>query len=302
MRTVTVVGHGTVRVVPDTAVVRVAAAHGATGVKEALAGVSSTVEAIGEVARRYTDESRIASHELTVWPSLDYEGMPAGFQARHALAISCDDLGRAGELVAALASEVGDRLQIEGLALEVSDPGAAQASAREAAYADATERAAHLAKLAGAKVGELQMASEGVMHVPSIVGDGAATAAYASKMEVGFEPGETAVAASVTVDLPAARGPIVHDECVVSLPVRQQERRGLSRSSRADGLGDQGGGEAHEGEAAAGGGVRAGGVDARDRGGRAEPAADGGPALPEHAHAASRPSARPGRAGCGRSG
>ena len=199
MRTITVAGHGTIRVVPDTAVVRVAAAHGADGVKEALAGVSSTVDAIGKVARKFTDESRISSQELTVWPSLDYEGLPSGFQARHALRIGCDDLSRAGELVAALASQIGDRLQIEGVALEVSDPAATQTSARAAAYADAVARAEHLAGLAGVTVGEVQTVSEGVMHVPSLMADGAATATYASKMEVGFEPGETSVSTSVTV-------------------------------------------------------------------------------------------------------
>jgi uncharacterized protein len=199
MRTITVAGHGTIRVVPDTAVVRVAAAHGANGVTEAVAGVSSTVDAIGKVARRYTDEKRIASQELTVWPSLDYEGLPAGFQARHALRIGCDDLSRAGELVTALAKEIGDRLQIEGVSLEVSDPDARQVAAREAAYSDAVVRAEHLAGLAGAAIGEVQTVSEGVMHVPSVVAEGSAGATYASKMEVGFEPGETSVTASVTV-------------------------------------------------------------------------------------------------------
>jgi len=199
MRTITVVGRGSVRVVPDNAVVRVAAAYGADGVKEALAGVASAVEALGKVARTYTDENRIASQELTVWPSLDFEGLPSGFQARHSLAIGCGDLGRAGELVAALATEVGDRLQIEGVALEVSDQDAARAEAREAAYVDAVTRAQQLADLAGAKVGELQMVSEGVAHVPSLVADTASSAAYATKMEAGFEPGETSVTASLTV-------------------------------------------------------------------------------------------------------
>ena len=43
------------------------------------------------------------------------------------------------------------------------------------------------------------MVSEGVVHVPSLVADTAASAAYATKMEVGFEPGETSVTASLTV-------------------------------------------------------------------------------------------------------
>jgi uncharacterized protein YggE len=206
MRTITVVGRGTVRVVPDTAVVRVAAAYGADGVKEALAGVASAVESLGKVARTYTDETRIASHELTVWPSLDFEGLPSGFQARHSLAIGCDDLVRAGELVTALAAEVGDRLQIEGVALEVSDPDAARATARERAYADAVARAEHLAGLAGVHLGKVQSLAEGVAQVPSLVADTASGAAYATKMEAGFEPGETNVTASLTVTFEVSEG------------------------------------------------------------------------------------------------
>jgi uncharacterized protein YggE len=197
MRTITVTGHGSVLVVPDTAMVRVAAAYSADGVQEALAGVSSTVEAIGKVARRFTDEARIRSHELTVWPSLDYEGLPAGFQARHGLAIGCDDLGRAGELVAALATEIGDRLQIEAVALEVSDPAAAGAAAREAAYADARARAEHLAGLTGLALGDLQSVTEGAGHAPAA--ENSTAAAFASKMDVAFEPGQTSVGAVVTV-------------------------------------------------------------------------------------------------------
>jgi uncharacterized protein YggE len=197
MRTITVTGHGSVRVVPDSALVRVAAAHSAGGVEEALAGVSSAVAAIGEVARRFTGEERIGSQGLTVWPSLDYEGLPSGFQARHSLAIGCDDLGRAGALVSALAAEIGDRLQIEAVALEVSDPAAARAAAREAAYADARERAEHLAALAGLAVGDVQALTEGPAHVP--VADSPTAAALASKMEVELEPGQTSLGAVVTV-------------------------------------------------------------------------------------------------------
>ncbi len=54
-RTVTVTGQGSARVVPDIAVVRLAAAHRAADVAGALAGVDDAVATAGAVARRFTD-------------------------------------------------------------------------------------------------------------------------------------------------------------------------------------------------------------------------------------------------------
>lgn len=197
MRTLTVTGAGTAGVVPDSATVRVAAAFRADGVTAALAGVSSAVDAIGQVARRFTDESRIGSQGLSVWPSHDFEGMPAGFEARHSLAIGCGDIAAAGELVSALAAEAGDRLQVESVGLDVADRSGPLAAAREAAWADARARAEHLAGLAGATVGEVQSVSEG--GGPHVLDGAAPTMSLARSAEVGFEPGQTTVTATVTV-------------------------------------------------------------------------------------------------------
>ena len=64
-RTVTVTGQGTARVVPDSAVVIVAAVHRARSVEEAFAGVTSAVEAISASARtiRGSGEDRLARAE-----------------------------------------------------------------------------------------------------------------------------------------------------------------------------------------------------------------------------------------------
>jgi uncharacterized protein YggE len=65
--------------------------------------------------------------------------------------------------------------------------------AREAAYADAVERATHLAGLAGAVLGDAQDVIEG--GAPQ----GASRLAKATSAGVALEPGEQAVTASVTV-------------------------------------------------------------------------------------------------------
>lgn len=195
MRTVTVSGHGEARVVPDSAVVRVAAVHRAAGVADALAGADSAARQVLTTAREHTTPERIGSTSVQVWPAHDRSGDPSGFEARHSLRLRCDDIAAAGALLAALADSVGDRLQVQGVDLEVSDRAAAETEAREAAYRDAVDRAGHLAGLAGATLGEAQEVVEG--GAVSIIGR--QRTAVAAAAEVALEPGETSVSSSVTV-------------------------------------------------------------------------------------------------------
>ena len=194
-RTVTVTGQGRATAVPDTAVVRVAAVHRAASVAEAFAGVASAVDAIGTEARRVTEERHIASQGLQVWPAHDNQGRQSGFETRHTIEIGCPDLAAASALLEALVAAVGDRLQVEGVTLRVSEPAPLVTIAREAAYADAVVRASHLAGLAGATLGPIVSVSEG----------GGGWSPYPQDMDVrsmkaeaSFEPGETAVTATVT--------------------------------------------------------------------------------------------------------
>lgn len=193
-RTVTVMGQGSATAVPDTALVRVAAVHRAASVADAFAGVSSAVAVIGTEARRFTEERRIASRGLQVWPAHDNQGRQTGFETRHSIEIGCTDLTAASALLEALVAAVGDRLQVEGVTLQVSEPGPLLTEAREAAYADAMARATHLAGLAGASLGPIVSVSEGVGWAPFPEAGGM----QAMKADASFEPGETAISASVT--------------------------------------------------------------------------------------------------------
>jgi uncharacterized protein len=194
-RTVSVMGQGRATAVPDTAVVRVAAVHRAASVADAFAGVASAVEAIGTEARRFTEERRIASQGLQVWPAHDNQGRQAGFETRHTIEIGCPDLPAASALLEALVAAVGDRLQVEGVTLRVSEPGPLITEAREAAYADALVRATHLAGLAGASLGPIVSVSEGGGSFEPFM---EMAGGRALKADASFEPGESAVSATVT--------------------------------------------------------------------------------------------------------
>ncbi len=197
MRTITVVGHGVTRVAPDTAVIRLGAVHRASTLVDALAGVASAGETLVAVARRRVSGPRVTSRELTVWPAHDHEGRPDGFEARHGYTILCGDLELAGAIVNELADEVGDRLQVEGVTLEVSDTQAAAVGACAAAYADARARASHLAALAGVRLGEVQTVVEGGVTAATAAADRGLEAMV--KGDVSFEPGQSTLSQTLTV-------------------------------------------------------------------------------------------------------
>lgn len=196
MLTVTVTGTGTARVAPDSAVVRLAAVARGRGVAEAYDAMSATAATVVEVAQRHTDDRRVASTGITVWPARDHEGREAGYEARHAFAIGCTDLAGAGAMLSELAGEVGDGLAIDSVGLEVTEDHGAGGQAREAAFHDARDRAAQLARLAGAGLGAVQSVVEGdAGHGPGPM----PKLAMMRDSGSGLEPGEATVTTSVTV-------------------------------------------------------------------------------------------------------
>jgi len=193
VRTVSVTGHGEARIAPDSAVVRVAAVHRADGVADALGGADSAAGQVITTAGGYTTPERIATSSVQIWSDHDREGNPAGFRARHSLTLRCDDIAAAGGLLSALADAVGDRLEVEGVSLEVADQSAGLRAAREAAYADAVDRATQLATLAGAELGEPQEVVEGG------VAAGPVRLAKAVSAAASLAPGEASLTSAVTV-------------------------------------------------------------------------------------------------------
>ncbi|RYB95550.1 DUF541 domain-containing protein [Nocardioides oleivorans] len=197
MNSVTVTGIGTSLVAPDSAVVRLAAVARGAGVAEAYEAMSAAAGAVVEVAQRHTEERRVASTGITVWPTHDREGRQEGYEARHSYAVGCADLASAGALLSELAAEVGDGLAVDSVGLEVTEDHGAEGKAREAAFQDARERAAQLARMAGAA---------GLGPVQTIVEGGAGNGpspmpklAMAADSARGLAPGETTVSVTVTV-------------------------------------------------------------------------------------------------------
>ena len=115
------------------------------------------------VGREHTDAARIASTNLNVWPAYDNEGKPSGFEARHSLSITCTDVSRRRG-AAGRAGHRGRRPAAgRGRSASRSATPGARAGPRPARRRTPTRwrAAGHLAELAGARLGEVQAMAEG---------------------------------------------------------------------------------------------------------------------------------------------
>jgi hypothetical protein len=106
-------------------------------------------------------------------------------------------VGASGDLVTALAEEVGDALRIGHVEMYLADPADLAVAARAAAFENARAKADELAALAGQRVTGVVAVAEGAGVRPF----GAIDAAPAAMAKVGtaFEPGSATVSASLTV-------------------------------------------------------------------------------------------------------
>ena len=187
MPTLTVTGTGHAAAVPDTALIRLSAVHRARGFAEALSGAESTRVEVVKAA----DGLVVSTVNLSVWPTSE-QGQQPGFEARHAVTIATGDLDVANDLLTRLAYEVGTRLQVDGVDMTVRDTSGAVREAREAAFADARAKADHLAVLAEVTLGRVESVQEGAGPPMSPV-------AFAKAADVGLQPGETQISATLTV-------------------------------------------------------------------------------------------------------
>ncbi|MGL5808444.1 MAG: SIMPL domain-containing protein [Nocardioides sp.] len=196
-RTVTTTGYGTGRATPDLAVLQVAVTHRGMGVADAFGGANSAAELLRSIAREYVEPAKMSTSDVQIWQAYDNAGRQAGFDASYRFSLRCAELPVAGELLTRLTADIGDRLRLDGLGLQVSDPSEALASARATAFADALTRASQLAALSAGDLGEVVAVTEGGAHHSPAAGyrDVAGKAAA----EMALEPGEQEISSSVTV-------------------------------------------------------------------------------------------------------
>jgi uncharacterized protein len=201
-RTITVSGHGTVTVVPDTADLMAGVQAQAATATEALETVGTKSQALIDTLKASgIDEKDIQTAGLSLYPTYGNDGQRiTGYQASTNVTATINDVTKVGDVVDALKSLVGEQLTLQGVSFSYKDPEAVLEGARTAAVANAKVRAEQYAKAAGAELGGVLRIVESGVATPEMyreLATASAPAADASKVAVA--PGSQDLAADVTV-------------------------------------------------------------------------------------------------------
>jgi uncharacterized protein YggE len=153
-RTVTVTGNGRAAVSPDVVRLDLRVGHDADDVAAALAGAAEGITRVGAVVRDHgVADADIRTLDAGVNQRWDNTGTAVGFTAQQRLAVTVRRLESVGEILEAAASAVGNALLVDQVRLDVSDRSEGLRRARDAAFADAEDKARQYAVLSGAELG-----------------------------------------------------------------------------------------------------------------------------------------------------
>jgi uncharacterized protein len=189
--TVTVVGAGKAAGVPD--VLRTSYRVTARG-----ADVGLALDAASEAMRRVLDVVRahgvadrdIATGQIHVDERRGDKGQRLGFEAFQSLLVTARDISRSGELMRNVAEAAPEELSIGYISTAIDEPGPLLVAAREAAFADAREKAEQFAALSGRGLGSVLHIADDSDHpvFPRAAGKGAMVMAAMSSVPI--EAGE----------------------------------------------------------------------------------------------------------------
>ena len=177
--------------------------HDAADVAAALAGASEGITAVGAVVRDHgVADADIRTLDAGVNQRWDNTGMAVGFTAQQRLAVTVRRLESVGEILEAAASAVGNALLVDQVRLDVSDRSEGLRRARDAAFADARDKAEQYAALSGAQlgavlgvaearrrrpVGATRSMADGPRHAPAGCRSRAATSTSGPRVTVTWE-------------------------------------------------------------------------------------------------------------------
>jgi hypothetical protein len=168
LRQITVVGTGEARVAPDIATVQIGVETTAPTTGEALAQNNAQARAIiDQLTQLGVAERDLQTSGFNIYAAYSNDGRTVtGYTVSNTVSATIRDLAQAGELLDRVVQAGANR--VYGISFGVSDPKAARAQARDAALADARERAQQLAQGSGGQLGTVLVVSESIGAPPVI--------------------------------------------------------------------------------------------------------------------------------------
>lgn len=200
-RHITVNGVGTSMVTPDAVRFYASVSSVAKTSKEALAATSKSANTVRTTLRTNGIAAKdIKTSSVTTYPEYNYtqdRGQELiGYRATQSFTVVIRKADTAGAVIEAVVDAGGDALQVNGISPFLVDGAAATQKAREAAVADAKQRASSYAKLLGESLGKVTFMTENSApsYVFPVMG---AEKAQADGLQIDL--GETEVTVNITV-------------------------------------------------------------------------------------------------------
>ena len=164
LRTITVVGEGTVRIKPDMAQANIGVEVMESSVQEASSSATATMESVlATLQQQGIEEQDIQTSGFSIWVDRPYgpEGLPSDnpvYRVNNNVAVTIRDLSSVGGVLdAAIAAGANN---IYGITFGLDDPSQVESEAREKAVANAQAKAQELAELNNLQVSDVLSVSE----------------------------------------------------------------------------------------------------------------------------------------------
>jgi uncharacterized protein YggE len=195
--TVEVTGHGTAMTVPDRVQIALAAVARADEVGDALEECEQAMRAmLAAVREQGVASADVRSTQVEVGQGHE-RGRRTGFRASSGISVTVHDVDTAGAVVTAAVEAGGTASRVRGMSLTSSAPEEALTAARDAAWANALEKARQYADLSGRELGVVLTVRERPRN--RFHHGVAMAAAGGGGPALPIEPGTRSVRASVTV-------------------------------------------------------------------------------------------------------
>ncbi|WP_328329002.1 SIMPL domain-containing protein [Kribbella sp. NBC_00382] len=198
---ITVTGTGQATAPADLLRLTLSVGHDAADVAAAVAQVAEKTDAVHAALSALGVEAKdIETSTVNVYPQYRDSMKVASYRASHSITVTTRNLTGFGDLLNAAVDAVGNDLGMEGLNFDVADKRPLLDQARQLAFAQAREKAAQLAELAGQSLGSISAVTEGYGHGPiPLVMEQSAKASGAYDSSLSITPGEQTVQLSLDV-------------------------------------------------------------------------------------------------------
>ena len=198
VRQITVVGTGEAKVTPDQATIQLGVQTDAATPGEALANNSTKMAAlIDQLKKLGIAAADIQTSNFSVSPRYAEDGQSVnGYQVNNSVSVVIRDVTKAGSILDQVVSAGAN--SIYGISFGVTDPKSVQATARDAAIAEARTRAQAMAKTAGGSVGAILTISETIGVSQPLMKYGGADMAQAGSAAP-IQAGEQLISAQVQI-------------------------------------------------------------------------------------------------------